>query len=489
MVMPNRDAKLDGGAAGVGAAEGRRPTAVPTPAAATPELSDRPRRRTFTVQDKLRVLAEIDRAPAGGTGAILRREGLYSSTLSEWRRLREAGALGAMTSIKRGPKPAVRNPMAGELAQAKRENARLLRRLEHAEAIIAIQKKWQPCWVCRWRHQTATVVALAPTPGLTAGACAALNVSRASVYRQRMRLATLPAVRQPRPKPQRALAAVERQIVLDLLRAPRFADQAPAEIYACLLDEGVYHCSIRTMYRILVQSQEVRERRNQLRHPIYKKPELLAQAPNEVWSWDITKLMGPAKWSYFYLYVIIDIFSRRVVGWCVADRESATVFAALFDDATTKNPAPKGQLTLHADRGGPMRAKATALLLADLGVTKSHSRPHTSNDNPFSESHFKTMKYQPQFPQRFGCIQDAKTFCRSFFAWYNQDHHHAGIGLLTPDQVHYGQADEVHAARQITLDGAFSRNPERFVRKEPEPPAKPTATWINPPTSRQTVQA
>jgi putative transposase len=228
-------------------------------------------------------------------------------------------------------------------------------------------------------------VALAPTPGLTASACVALNVSRASVYRQRAHLARPPVVRQPRPKPPRALTAVERQTVLDLLRAPRFADQAPAEIYACLLDQGVYHCSIRTMYRILVQSQEVRERRNQLRHPIYKKPELLAQAPNEVWSWDITKLMGPAKWSYFYLYVIIDIFSRRVVGWCIADRESATVFAALFEDATSKNPAPKGQLTLHADRGGPMRAKATALLLADLGVTKSHSRPHTSNDNPFSE--------------------------------------------------------------------------------------------------------
>jgi putative transposase len=333
------------------------------------------------------------------------------------------------------------------------------------------------------------VVALAPTPGLTAGACAALNVSRASVYRQRTLLARPPAVPRPRPKPQRALAAVERQTVRDLLRAPRFADQAPAEIYAGLLDEGIYHCSIRTMYRILVQSQEVRERRNQLRHPIYQKPELLAQAPNEVWSWDITKLMGPAKWSYFYLYVIIDIFSRRVVGWCVADRESATLFAALFADATTKHPAPKGQLTLHADRGGPMRAKATALLLADLGVTKSHSRPHTSNDNPFSESHFKTMKYQPQFPQRFGCIQDAKTVCRSFFTWYNHDHHHAGIGLMTPDQVHYGQTDQIHAARQITLDGAFSRTPERFVRKAPQPPAKPIATWINPPTSRQTVQA
>ena len=335
----------------------------------------------------------------------------------------------------------------------------------------------------------AAVVALAPPPGLTASACAALNLSRASVYRHRWHLARPQAMRHPRLKPRRALAAVERQIVLDLLHAPRFADQAPAEIYACLLDEGLYHCSIRTMYRILAASQEVRERRKQLRHPVYKKPELLAQAPNEVWSWDITKLMGPAKWSYFYLYVIIDIFSRRVVGWCVADRESATLFAALFEDATTKHPAPKGQLTLHADRGGPMRAKATALLLADLGVTKSHSRPHTSNDNPFSESHFKTMKYQPQFPQRFGCIQDAKTFCRSFFAWYNQDHHHAGIGLMTPDQVHYGQADQVHAARQSTLDGAFRRNPERFVRKEPEPPAKPIATWINPPSRQPTVQA
>jgi len=331
------------------------------------------------------------------------------------------------------------------------------------------------------------VVALAPTPGLTAGACAALNLSRASVYRQRGHLARPQAVPRPRSKPHRALCAAERQTVLDRLHEPRFADQAPAEIYACLLDEGIYHCSIRTLYRILAESQEVLERRKQLRHPVYKKPELLAQAPNEVWSWDITKLMGPAKWSYFYLYVIIDIFSRRVVGWCVADRESATLFAALFEDATAKHPAPKGQLTLHADRGGPMRDKATALLLADLGVTKSHSRPHTSNDNPFSESHFKTMKYQPQFPQRFGCIQDAKRFCRGFFNWYNQDHHHAGIGLMTPDQVHYGQADQVHAARQITLDGAFSRNPERFVRKEPKPPAKPIATWINPPSRQPTI--
>jgi len=325
------------------------------------------------------------------------------------------------------------------------------------------------------------VVALAPASGLTAGACAALNVSRASIYRQRAHLAQPLNMHGTRPSPRRALSVAERRAVLGLLRAQRFADQAPAEVYASLLDEGVYLCSIRTMYRVLAANQEVRERRDQLRHPVYKKPELLAQAPNQVWSWDITKLMGPAKWTYFYLYVIIDIFSRRVVGWCVADKESATLFTALFKDAAAKHSAPPGQLTLHADRGGPMRAKTTALLLADLGVTKSHSRPHTSNDNPFSESHFKTMKYQPQFPQRFGCIQDAKAFCRSFFDWYNQEHHHAGIGLMTPDQVHYGQTDAIHAARQNTLDGAFNRNPERFVRKQPEPPAKPIATWINPP--------
>jgi putative transposase len=274
-------------------------------------------------------------------------------------------------------------------------------------------------------------------------------------------------------------------MVLDLLHAPRFADQVPAEVYASLLDEGVYHCSIRTMYRVLEDNDELRERRNQLRHPVYRKPELLAERPNQVWSWDITKLMGPTKWSYFYLYVILDIFSRRVVAWYVADAESAALFRPLLDDAIAKHHVPPGQLTLHADRGGPMKAKATALLLADLGVTRSHNRPHTSNDNPFSESHFKTLKYQPRFPKRFGCIEDAKSFCRSFFDWYNKDHHHAGIGLMTPDQVHYGQTDAVHAARQDTLDRAFRENPQRFVNKPPSPPNKPTAAWINPPVPRR----
>ena len=332
---------------------------------------------------------------------------------------------------------------------------------------------------------TDAVVALAPTTGMLAATCAALGVSRATVQRRRFRLGAPLARPRPRPKPARALTGPQRQQVLDLLHAPRFADQAPAEIYASLLDEGVYHCSIRTMYRLLDSNGEIRERRRQLRHPAYRKPELLARTANEVWSWDITKLKGPTKWSYFYLYVILDIFSRRVVGWCVADAETATLFGPLFNDAVAKHNVPPGQLTLHADRGGPMKAKATALLLADLGVTRSHNRPHTSNDNPFSESHFKTLKYQPRFPQSFGCIQDARGFCRAFFDWYNRDHHHAGIGLMTPDQVHYGQTDAIHAARQVTLATAFGENPERFVNKPPVPPDKPTTAWINPPTPKR----
>ncbi len=333
------------------------------------------------------------------------------------------------------------------------------------------------------------VVALAPSSGLTAATCQALGVSRASVYRRRTRLTRPAASPRVKSRSPRSLTPAERHAVLALLREPRFVDLAPAEIYATLLDEGTYHCSIRTMYRVLAKNQEVRERRDQLRHPAYKKPELLALAPNQVWSWDITKLMGPAKWSYFYLYVILDIFSRRVVGWCVADAESASLFKVLFDETIAKHAVPPGQLTLHADRGGPMRAKATAFLLADLGVTKSHSRPHTSNDNPFSEAHFKTLKYQPEFPKNFGCVEDAKDYCRRFFTWYNQDHHHAGLGLMTPDQVHYGQADAIHAARQITLNRALATNPTRFVLKPPKPPAKPTAAWINPPPKTGNDQA
>jgi transposase InsO family protein len=315
-------------------------------------------------------------------------------------------------------------------------------------------------------------------PGTVAPACAALAIPRATVYRHQR---AAPVAR-PRPTPARALSVTEQQDVLDTLHDPRFIDQTPAEVFATLLDEGVYLCSIRTMYRILDRTNEVRERRRQLRHPVYKKPELLAEAPNVIWSWDISKLRGPAKWTYFYLYAIMDIFSRRVVGWRVEEVESAALFTPLFTETVAKHDVPHGQLTLHADRGGPMKAKPTARLLADRGVTKSHSRPHTSNDNPFSEAQFKTLKYQPQFPQRFETIEQARAFCRDFFRWYNADHHHVGIGLMTPNQVHYGQVDAIRDQRQHTLNQAFAKTPDRFVRKPPEPPAVPSAVWINPPS-------
>ena len=455
-------------------------------------MAGRPQRRTFTAADKLRILAATDRAlETGGVGAVLRREGVYSSTLCDWRRQRDAGSLGALTPSRRGPKVSEANPLASKVALLEKNNAHLALprpcRGDHRHPKKSRSLAGDPDDTGRRRALTGAVAAMPPDNGMTAAICAALGVSRATVERQRSRFRTPLAAVLPRPAPARELSKAQRQAVLDLLHAPRFADQAPAEIYATLLDEGVYLCSVRTMYRLLGQDGEIRERRRQLRHPAYQKPELLAEKPNEVWSWDITKLMGPEKWSYFYLYVILDIYSRRVTGWCVADAETATLFKPLFDDAVAKHGILPGQLTLHADRGAPMQAKATAFLLADLGVTRSHNRPHTSNDNPFSESHFKTMKYQPRFPKRFGCIEDARTFCRAFFDWYNQDHHHSGIGLMTPDQVHYGQADAVHAARQVTLDRAFSDHPGRFVKKPPVPPAKPTATWINPPTPKPTA--
>jgi putative transposase len=312
-------------------------------------------------------------------------------------------------------------------------------------------------------------------------ACEALGLSRSGFYRTQAR-AHAPTVEPPtRPRSPRALSADERQGVLDLLHAERFADQAPHEVYATLLDEGEYHCSIRTMYRILNDHTEVKERRNQLRHPIYQKPELLATAPNQVWSWDITKLLGPVTWSYFYLYVILDIFSRYVVGWMVAPAESAVLAERLIRETCAKQGIDTGQLTIHADRGSSMTSKPVAFLLADLGVTKTHSRPHTSDDNPYSEAQFKTLKYRPDFPERFGSIEDARGFCQDFFTWYNTAHRHTGIGLLTPEVLHYGFADEVHAARTAVLQAAYDTHPERFVRKVPVPPALPEAAWINKP--------
>jgi putative transposase len=258
-------------------------------------------------------------------------------------------------------------------------------------------------------------------------------------------------------------------------------DKAPAEVYATLLDDGIYLCSVRTMYRLLDQHHELRERRNQLRHPVYHKPELLARGPNQVWSWDITKLLGPAKWTYFYLYVILDIFSRYVVGWLLARHENAALAQRLIRETLEKEPVDPQALTIHSDRGSPMKSSTVAQLLATLGVTKSHSRPHCSNDNPFSESQFKTLKYQPQFPDRFGSYEDALAFCRRFVRWYNHEHYHSGLGLLTPDSVHHGQAETVRARRQRVLDAAYADHPERFAKGRPSPSPAPQEVWINPP--------
>ena len=312
-------------------------------------------------------------------------------------------------------------------------------------------------------------------------ACASLDVPRSGFYRTQARKNAPPGVPIKRPSPPRALSSDERQGVLDILYADRFADKAPQEVYATLLDEGEYHCSISTMYRILDANQEVKERRNQLSHPVYQKPELLATGPNQVWSWDITKLLGPAKWTYFYLYVILDIFSRYVVGWMVAPRESAALAEKLIKETCSKQNIEKGQLTIHADRGSSMRSKPVALLMADLGVTKTHSRPYTSDDNPFSESQFKTLKYRPDCPDRFGCIEDSRVFCQVFFPWYNTEHHHSGIGLHTPESVHYGFAQDVQKARGVVLRTAYEAHPERFVKKVPVPPLLPDAVWINKP--------
>lgn len=320
---------------------------------------------------------------------------------------------------------------------------------------------------------------LAATVG-TAPACRALGVGRSSLYRHR---GPRP-VAEPRPRPERALTTAEREAVLEVLHSERFVDQTPAEVYATLLDEGIYLCSVRTMYRLLAERDEVRDRRNQRRHPNYTKPELLATAPNQVWSWDITKLMGPAKWNYFSLYVIMDIFSRYVVGWMVAHRESAALAERLIHDTCEKQGISRGHLTLHADRGSSMTSKTVAHLLADLGVTKTHSRPHVSDDNPYSEAQFKTLKYRPDFPSRFGSIEDARAFCRGFFGWYNTEHYHSGIGMLTPETVHYGRAKEVIAVRHEVLMAAYAAHPERFVRKPPQPSVLPEAAWINRPEPR-----
>ncbi len=325
-----------------------------------------------------------------------------------------------------------------------------------------------------------TIGDLAPIIGKRA-ACAALGRSRATYYRRHRQSPPSPRpARASIPQP-RALSQVERAEVLGILHDGRFVDQAPASIYATLLDEGRYVCSVPTMYRVLRAADEVHERRRQARHPATVKPELVATDPNRIWTWDITKLLGPEKWTYFHLYVIIDIYSRYIPGWLLAKRETAELAEHLIAETIRKHNVVADQLTIHADRGPSMASKTVALLLADLGVTKSHSRPHCSNDNPYSEAQFKTLKYRPEFPDRFGSIEDGRAFCQRFFRWYNHDHRHSGIGFHTPAAVHFGQAEGIHVERARVLQAAYAAHPERFVRQPPVPPQLPGAAWINKP--------
>jgi putative transposase len=331
------------------------------------------------------------------------------------------------------------------------------------------------------------ITLLAPRIG-TRAACAAAGVPQATWYRRhrisppRPKAAPVPHTQRVQP---RALDPAERTAILDVLHTGRFADLAPAEVWATLLDEGTYLGSVSTFYRVLREAGESRERRAQATHPAAVKPELAADGPDQVWSWDITKLHGPAKWTYYYLYVILDIFSRYVVGWMVATCESAVLAEKLIAATCDKQGISRGQLSIHADRGSSMTSKPVALLLADLGVTQSHSRPHVSNDNPYSEAQFKTLKYRPGFPARFGSIEAARAHCQVFFPWYNNEHHHGGLGLHTAADVHHGRAAAVQADRAQTLTAAYHAHPERFVRKPPAPPELPGTSWINPPQKKE----
>jgi len=313
-------------------------------------------------------------------------------------------------------------------------------------------------------------------------ACNALAVPRASFYRHQKHQAEPVREAPGRRSSPRALTPAERDEVRQTLYGDQFMDKSPYQVYASLLDDGQYLCSVRTMYRILGEDKASVERRNQLKRPNYKKPELLATGPNQVWSWDITKLKGPEKWTYYYLYVILDIFSRYVVGWMLAHREQAELATKLIRETVRKQGSREDELIIHSDRGPSMTSHSVAQLLISLGIAKSHSRPHVSNDNPFSESQFKTMKYRPEFPDRFGCYEDAQGFCRRFFDWYNDEHYHSGIGYVTPASLHYGDAPSLIAGREETLQLAYIAHPERFVRGRPQPPQLPSAVWINPPT-------
>ncbi len=321
----------------------------------------------------------------------------------------------------------------------------------------------------------------APTVGVT-DACRAIGISRATWYRRRARRDTPSTLPRSRSHPRR-LSDAERQRVLEVLCRDEFIDRAPREVYAILLERGEYLCSVRTMYRILVEQRAVRERRRVRNHPENAVPRCCATAPNQLWSWDITKLPGPQR-MFFSLYVVLDVFSRYVVAWLLAERESAYLATRLIEQTIVSAGIAADQLTVHADRGAPMTSKSIAQMLADLGVERSHSRPRVSNDNPFSEAQFKTMKYCPAWPGQFSGYRHAREWSASFTGWYNHDHRHEGIGFFTPADVHFGRHIEIAHVRRSTLGTAYAAHPERFVSGPPTPPSVPSEVWINRPTER-----
>jgi len=320
-------------------------------------------------------------------------------------------------------------------------------------------------------------------------ACWTMGIPRSSYYRTRRIGRMRPVRASEKSRSVRALSPQEKHIVRQELNSERFMDLSPRAVYASLLDEGRYLCHWRSMYRVLAENDEVRERRPQRRHPGYTRPELVANGPNQLWSWDITKLLGPAKWVYYYLYVVLDVFSRFVVGWMLAEQESGQLAEQLIAESCAKQHIQAAELTLHADRGAAMTSKNISQLLVDLGVDQSHSRPHTPDDNPYSEAQFKTLKYRPDFPGWFEDPPQARGWARSFFQWYNHDHHHSGIALLTPANVHYGQAQDVLEQRQQVLWQAYQRHPERFVGGAPQVAQLPSAVWINPPKEMKPAAA
>ncbi|MGH9054765.1 MAG: IS3 family transposase [Acidimicrobiales bacterium] len=453
-----------------------------------PEVPARARRRAFSARYKLDILARYEALDGQGRGALLRREGLYTSSISEWRQQREQGALAGL-SAPRGRPP--KSPLESRLVRVERVNRRLREDLDKAHKVIEIQGKTlralgDACSRERGRGEQAdamidsTTRELIPMLG-TRGACAASGRPVATHYRRHRKSPKPPRPRRQRARQPRALSEEERAEIETVMNSERFSEQSPASVYATLLDEGTYLGSVSTIYRVLREQGQVGERRRQATHPAAVKPELVADRPDQVWSWDITKLLGPVKWTYYYLYVVIDIYSRRVVGWLLAGGESAALAKHLLKETMAKEGVTPDQLTIHADHGSSMASKPVALLLADLGVIKSHSRPHCSNDNPYSEAHFKTLKYRPSFPKWFGSMEQAREFCQGFFAWYNREHRHSGIGYYTPDDVHRGLAPARRESRAKVLAAAYIAHPERFVRKAPEPPNLPRASWINRP--------